>query len=175
MSYKTPFTYGILGGLILIALQTLIYIVNVEWIASPLTSFLYIPLLFLMVWGSISHRTNQGGYFTFGQAFITVFLIGLIGSVLFNLFSFVLIKFIDPNITQIIKDNAMETATKMMERFGAPDDEIEKAVRDIKYQDFSPSLKSESMRHISSLLINSFLSLLIALFVRKKNPNEIES
>ena len=55
-----------------------------EPIKSPYALFLYLPLLFLMIWGGITYRKEVGGYKSFKQAFIAVFIISVIASFMFD-------------------------------------------------------------------------------------------
>ncbi|MCW5907293.1 MAG: DUF4199 domain-containing protein [Chitinophagales bacterium] len=166
-TYSTPIKYGIIGGIIMIAIILLLYIVAVEKLASFFTMVVYLPLIFLMIWGGITYRKEIGSYNTFGQAFITVFIISVIATFLFDTFGYLLYTVIDPDLPILIKKKAIENATLMMEKFGTPDDKMEEALQRMEEQDYAPTVKTQLMRYASSLVIGAIFSALVALFVRR--------
>jgi hypothetical protein len=166
-SYATPVKYGVIAGIIMIALLLLLYIVAVSKLASFFTLFLYLPLLFLMIWGGITYRKEVGGYKSFKQAFIAVFVISVIASFMFDTFGYVLYKVIDPDLPEMVKKQAIDNTALMMEKFGTPDDQMTEQLKKMEEQDYTPTLKTQSIRYASSLVIGIILSALIALFVRR--------
>ena len=163
----TPIKFGILGALSLIALQMIMYLVSPVSLTSFFAFVIYLPLLYLMIYGGITYRKEIGGFKNFGEAFLAVFIIGLIASVLHNIFSVILFKYIDPSLSDMIKQAAIENTQTMMEKFNTPDDQIELALNEVRKQDYSPSLKSFGIGILSALVFNTILSLLIASFVRR--------
>jgi hypothetical protein len=85
-NYSTPLKYGLLGGIIMILIYLLLYITAVEKLASLLTMVVYLPLTFLMIWGGITYRKEIGSYKNYGQAFLTVFIISITATFLFDTF-----------------------------------------------------------------------------------------
>lgn len=102
-SYSTPIQYGIIGGIIMIAIILLLYIVAIEKLASFFTMVVYLPLIFLMIWGGITYRKEIGTYKNFGQAFVAVFIISVIATFLFDTFGYLLYTVIDPDLPALKK------------------------------------------------------------------------
>jgi hypothetical protein len=172
MQYSTPIKYGIIAGLLMIVGYVLIYLVDAALLASLLTLSLYIILIFCMVYGGITYRKEIGGFDSFGQAFLAVFITAFLGSFFIDVFGFIMFKFIDPALVDVVKEAAIEKATAMMEKFNVPDDQMEKQLKQLKATDYTPNLKSQGIRFLSSTIVGAILSLLIAVFVRRNDRVE---
>lgn len=165
--YSLSIRYGFIAGAIMIAIVLLLYIISAPLLGTFWPMIVYVPVLFLMIWGGITYRKEIGGYKNFGQAFLAVFIISIIATILFDTFGYLLYKVIDPDLPEVIKQKVLENTSTMMEKFGAPDDKIDEALKSIKDQDYTPTLKSQAIRYGSSVVIGVILSALIALFVSR--------
>jgi len=134
---------------------------------------IYLPLLFLMIWGGITVRKERGGFGSFGDAFLAVFIISLTATFIFDTFGYVLYKVIDPGLTAFIKEKSIENTTAIMEKFGAPEEQIEQATKKMEDQDFTLTIKSELMHYAGQIAVGAILSLLIALFVRRGDEQPV--
>lgn len=166
-SYSLSIRYGAIAGGIMIALMLLLYILSPTSLAGFVGLVFYVPLLFLMIWGGITARKENGGYKSFGEAFLTVFIISIMATMLFDTFGYLLFKVIDPDLPGLIKAKQLENTATMMEKFGSSDDQVNEALKRIEDTDFTPTLKSQSLRYASSIVIGLILSALIALFVNR--------
>jgi hypothetical protein len=166
-SYSLSIKYGFIGGGIMIALMLLLYIISPTSLAGFIGLAFYMPLLFLMIWGGITARKQNGGYKNFGQAFATVFIISVIATMLFDSFGYLLFKVIDPDLPGLIKAKQLENTATMMEKFGSSDEQVHEALKRIEDADFTPTLKSQTIRYTSSIVFGLILSALIALFVNR--------
>ena len=165
--YSLSIKFGFIAGAIMIAIILLLYIISAPLLGTFWPMTVYIPILFLMIWGGITYRKETGGYKSFGEAFLVVFIISIIATMLFDTFGYLLYKVIDPDLPEVMKQKILENTSTMMEKFGAPDDKIEEAMKNIKDQDYTPTLKSQAIRYVSSVVIGAILSALIALFVSR--------
>jgi Na+/H+-dicarboxylate symporter len=157
----------------MILIYLLLYITAVEKLASLLTMVVYLPLTFLMIWGGITYRKEIGSYKNYGQAFLTVFIISITATFLFDTFGYILFSIIDPELPMLLKKKSIESATLMMEKFGTPDDKMKEALQRMEEQDYTPSFKSQLIRYATSLGVGAFFSALIALFVRRGNEQPL--
>jgi ABC-type cobalt transport system substrate-binding protein len=171
--YSLSIKYGVIAGMIMIVLVMLIYFAGVAKLATMLPMIVYIPLIFLMIWGGITARRELGNYSGFGHAFLTVFIISFTATTLFDSFSYVLYKVIDPQIPVIIKQKVIENTSDMMEKFGASDDKTEEALKKIKDEDFSPTVSRELERFGMSAVVGAIFSVLIGLFVNRPDERPI--
>lgn len=151
----------------MVVLLLVLYFIDMTMLATFWPMIVYLPLIFLMIWGGITIRKEIGGYKSLGQAFITVLVISFTATFVFDSFGLVLYKAIDPELPTVLKRKAIENATDMMEKFGTPEDKMEETLQQMEAQDYTPSIKSQAIRYASSLLIGSVFSLLIGVFVRR--------
>lgn len=172
MNYATPVKYGLMAGMIMIALMLVVYIVSPGSLASTITLVFYLPLIFLMVFGGITVRKELGGFIDLKKAFLACLLISFTATFLFDSFGYVLYAVIDPDLIEIIKEQALENTRTMMEKFNAQESDIDKQIALMEEQDMSPNLKSQLMRYAGSLLVGGIFALLIALFIRRSSPDE---
>ena len=156
----------------MIVLMLLTYIISPASLASTLTLVFYFPLIFLMVYGGITVRKDLGGLIDLKTAFIACLLISIPATLLFDTFGYVLYAFIDPDLVDIIKEEAIENTRTMMEKFNALESDIDEQIATLEDQDMSPNLKSQLIRYFSSLLIGGLFSILIALFIRRAPSDE---
>jgi len=165
--YSSSIKYGIIAGIVMIVILLLIYFVSVNALAGVVIYTVYLSLIFFMIWGGITIRKELGGFKNYGQAFLTVFIISICATTLFDSFGYVLYKIIDPQIPVIIKAKVIENTSEIMEKWGAGDEKTEKAIQKIKDQDFSPTIVSQLERMAGSIVIGAIFSALIGLFVNR--------
>lgn len=161
-----------MGGLLMVVGYLIFYFIDATLLASFLLLFLYAFPLYFMVYGSITYRKENKGYKSYGEAFVVVFIIAITAALIIDWFGFLLYKVIDPSLVEIIKEATIEKSAALYEKMNLPEDQIEKQMRVLKYTDFSPTLKTQGIRMISSTVVSLVLSALIALFVRRnENTN----
>ncbi|MBS1748449.1 MAG: DUF4199 domain-containing protein [Bacteroidetes bacterium] len=166
---NTGLTYGLISGLASILFSLLLYLGGVKWFISPIAySGILIPII-LAVLAGLKQKKTEGGYLEFGSALKTIFTCFVIGTIISTLFSFVLFNFIDVPFRQAL---TQETTVKMqgiMQKFGAPQDAIDKATEE--------SLKGNNYTFGKMMLGTAFycifwfiVSLIIAAIIKKKKP-----
>ncbi len=123
--FPTALRYGVIGGLIGIALGLVLYLTDMDMTMTIIVSLLSIVVYIAVVIMAIrAHRDKElGGYISFGRCLgvgmITVIVMSIIGV----LWTVILNTFIDPDLAE----KSVEKAVEMMENFGMSDDEIEEA------------------------------------------------
>jgi hypothetical protein len=172
MKYLTPLKFGIMGGLLMVAGYVMFYLIDATLLASFMLLILYAFPLFFMVYGGITYRKENNGYKSYGEAFTVVFIIAITAALIIDWFGYALYKFIDPSLVEIIKEATIEKSAAIYEKMNLPEDQIEQQLKVLKYTDFSPTLKTQGIRLVSSTSVSLILSALIALFVRRnENTN----
>lgn len=123
---KHAISQGVIGGLILVAINLLIYVIDPMLMANWWLGIAFVPLVFivLLVIG-LNIRKAEGGYLKFGKAFLSVFIAGLIMSLLSTIWNIVLFNVVDPGLAEALMETMGDNMLAMMERFGAPIDDIE--------------------------------------------------
>jgi len=171
--YSLSIKYGVIAGLIMIVILLLIYFAGVNKLATMLPGVVYIPLIFLMIWGGVTARRELGQFSGFGQAFLTVFIISFTATMLFDSFHYVLYAVIDPQIPVIVKQKMIDDTSELMEKFGASDEKTEEALKKIKEEDITPGLVRQLETYATSAVIGAIFSVLIGLFVNRPDERPI--
>lgn len=174
MNWNTPIRWGLIGGLADIILTVVIYIVSPSVFAEfkfIIASILF--AVFFMVWGGVTFRRENNNEISYWQAFGAVLLVAVIFNFSGILFSYILMNYIDTQLPELIMQAVINNTTEMMEQFGAPDAEIEKALSQIEQSDTSFGLK----KHITNFLwMSAFyaaIGLVVAAFIKRNPDNQL--
>lgn len=161
--------FGLILGFVQIAILLLLYMIDKNMLVSMwvgIVSFLIaITLLVLPV---KNFKTLQGGQITFKEAFMVCIVTAAGALLLSSVFNFLLYNIIDPSLPEFIKQQAIEKATVMMEKFGSSQEDIEKALTSMESQDFSQSPSRLGSQYFWGVIIYSIPALIIAAILRTK-------
>ena len=109
--------WGVIGGLAIILLQTIFLLISDSMMGGGWSFVVYLPLIFMMIWGGISIRKDNEGGMSYGQAFLAVATIAAVGTLMYNIYMYrVWMKIIDPNymnrVWTIVETKMREQAEK---------------------------------------------------------------
>ncbi|MEI7898503.1 MAG: DUF4199 domain-containing protein [bacterium] len=166
---KNSWPYGlILGGTsILISLLLYIFDVNMFSITFAIFSFVVIligiPVTFGVL-GCNNLRTKHANERTIAylDAVMTCLVIFLIGFLLSNLYNYVFNKFLDPGYMKA----QMQKLVEMLDKYNLPQDKIDETIANSE-KGFQPLRML-----ITSGIVSAVLSLIISIFIRKKDKFE---
>ncbi|MFK5981957.1 MAG: DUF4199 domain-containing protein [Flavobacteriaceae bacterium] len=168
---KSSVNYGIILGAILGITTTLIYVIDIElltkWWLGIILFFIAIAVGIVSV---AKTKSLLGGIMSFKEAFTSYFItmaIGLLINVIVGILIFVVI---DPDAAAFLQERIIEMSRSMMESFGAPEEEINKAIADMEGNN-SYSFGSQLQAYVFQLVFYSVFGLLVALIMRKKDPS----
>jgi hypothetical protein len=159
--------YGVGTGLVLIVLSLILYVTNL-YMNEVLRYLEYVIMIAGMVIGSLQYRKVQlKGFMTYGQAFSANFLIGLFATVVSVIFFFFYIKYIN---TGLIDEIMAQVRTKMEAKAGnMSQEQMDQSMM------WTEKFMSPVWMVIWGFLVSAFwaaiLSLIIAIFIKKKNPD----
>ncbi len=161
--------FGLIMGLVSIVIQLGIYVINKEWLVSVVLGFISFAItITLVVYPIRVYRQQNGGVVSFKEAFVIGFIVFAGSSLLTSVFQYALYNFIDPDLSEYIKEKAIEKVASITEKIGGSQDDIEKAVEQLEREDFSQSPKRLASNFLGGILSGSVISLIIAAFTRKK-------
>jgi len=168
--------YGLLYGLIISGYSLITYIIGVDFMISwySIGISLVIPFAITYYIG-VKARSKNGGYITWKEAFLELFMVLAAGMFITVAFSFTLNTIIDPDLPNEIYDKTIEKTMTIMEDLGSDDEVMEKTYaefekgREDMQNAFTPLGLVKS--YFSSLLLAALAAALISLFVKKENPN----
>ena len=172
---KTPLVYGLGMALASAAFVLLLHILGITTepgrILLPLLLGLPIALAIVVlgiVLGTRRARREAGAAgFSYGRAFTTGFLITLVAALAGAAFNAIYYTFIFPDFVDV----AVETTRSMLERFGARDADIEKAVEDIRAK--STVTRQVVSGFIGGLVMGTIVSLITAAVMKRAPADEV--
>lgn len=161
--FKTSLNYGAIYGGIIVIYSIIMYLLNIS--TQKWTQWLMYPIMIAaLAWLLIKFRNEHcGGFISYGKAVLMGLLISLFAAIISAFYTFVLMKFIDPNITaQIISQ-----AEQNMVESGMQDDQIAMAMTMVEKFTNPTFIAITSI--FSLTLVGLLLSIFIAIFVKKKD------
>lgn len=164
-------SYGIIGGIITIALNLVIYLIDPALLANWWVGLASIPIvIIILVVGGLAIRKQEGGYITFGKAFINMLVIGIVMAVISSLYQMILFHVIDPELPQFLMEKSMENMAEMMSNFGMPEAQLEEAMSEAAASmEDQFSIGNQILGIIWGSVFYAVLALILALIV-KRNP-----
>ena len=175
MNWSPVFKWGIIGGLVAIIFDLLLYFVSPTAMVSYYTAVVgLLMMLFFMIWGGIDFRKANNNSISFLEAFGATFLIAIIMGLMGSLFFFMLFKYIDPQLPEVLNQKMTQDMVAMLEKYNTPDAKIEEAVEQIKESGFNADLGSNAFKFLKGFVVYFFMCLVVSIFV-KRNPDKIKT
>jgi hypothetical protein len=169
---STAINYGIYLGLGLVIYTVLSYVIDIEFLVNFWMNLLILPVAIITV-GVISSakaKSLLGGFMNFKQAFTAYFIPVAIGIIISTIVTVVLFNFIDPDSAEYLKEITINKSVEFMENMGTPQTQLDEAIETMENQDtFAISTQLRSLAQ--SLIFFTVIGLLVALIMKKKDPN----
>lgn len=165
----TTRSVGTRFGVIMAAISIVVFLV-MTFASMDMTSgagrWATIPIYFIVIYLAQKQFIDNGdGFMSYGQGMGITWWIALISSLIYSIFFYVYIKFIDGSFVQIIMDKQRED----MQNRGMSDEQIDQAMS------FSAPFMSPEMMLVFGLLGGIFFimicGVIITIFTQKKNPD----
>jgi hypothetical protein len=163
---------GVFMGIASILFTMILYLIDSSMIFGGVAYVgMLIPVYFM--WKSATEeRANNEGFLTFGEGFKAAFLAAVIGGLFAQLFSYVLINFIDPSLVDVLREQSVEAAEKMIAMFGENEEAAEAMREAMEEQDFTPTLGKTLLGYLGTLVIPfSIIALIIAAITKKQDKS----
>lgn len=169
---QTGFTYGLLIGLIYCIISFARWSMTSNLIMFAVMAFLgYLIILGLMFWEAFQRRKMEPkGIIDLKNLFQTLFVSVLIFELVYGLYNFVHLKFIDPNVI----DNMKDGMSAMIDKMGAQMTDEQREQSLARFDEMKKSTEPLQMlkSYLVSIAISGFFAFVVSLIMRKKNPNE---
>lgn len=168
---KNGTTYGTYLGLTLALTTVLCYIIDLSFFVSLWTMlFNFLIILGFGIFSAASTKKFTNGFPTYKQVFTSYTITLALGLLISTIVGILLFNVIDPEATNTIKELSIENSRELMERFGAPEEQIEPEL--IKLEESEPlSMITQIKNYFAFLTFMLVIGLLVALIFRKKNPS----
>ncbi len=167
---KTPFwkpalIYGVIVGFVGILIGVIFYVMDlsVETWTQWVTGIIGLAILIYCV---VNYRNEYlGGYASFGQIWKMTIVIGIIGTIISTIYTYILMGLIDPELIDKMK---MVQEQKLLNNPRIPE-----AIMDTTLERLDKSMSLNRMIIMGLIMgpvMYSILGLIIAAFVKKNNP-----
>jgi len=166
---------GIKYGLILGGLATLILYgtyfadINIFVNATFWSTFIPYAILILIVAG-LQLRKANGGLLAYKEALQFTFLSYAIAAVITAVATYILFNIIDKELTEKSFEIGMQKTQQFMEKMGAKEEDIEKAMTDARSKKQDTGFKPVFLGLGMELIFGFVKALLISLIIRKEKP-----
>mgnify|MGYP002636492036 CR=1 FL=1 len=162
---------GLIMGLVTIVLTTLVYSIDYTIMANFSYGFGIIAMLLAMIiYFYVTWRKNRGGYVSFKEAYMFGLLTMIMSGAINLMYTAVLYGVIDPELPNKLFDAVVETTVRMMESFGLPDSEIDKAIEQLEDQPDQFSVIAMVKNFPIQILVYAAISLIMAAIFKKERP-----
>jgi len=168
---SSAINYGIYTGISLATVTILAYVIDLKLLTKWwLGIILFLGIIIMGIISVAKAKSILKGFISFKQAFTSWFTTIVIAIVISVFVNILLFNFIDPEAAEVIKQATIEATVAMMENFGAPQSEIDKAIVGIESQN-----QFETLNLIKSLawqfLLYAIIGLIVAAVMKKKDPD----
>jgi len=170
---KNAINFGLILGVLLIVLNTLIYSIDLSLFSSSWIGIVNLVIITgFGVYSTLKYKKTTDGFMTFKEAFTSFFTTVVIGFFISTLFSILLFNFIDVEAKTIITDNVIKYTVSMMEKFGTKPADINKMVAEMQKSDsFGPVGQLKGFAF--NIVIYSIIGALTALILKRDRPQSI--
>lgn len=160
---------GLMYGAIAVAINLVLYLIDptlmLQWYISMPISILLITF-FCIKAGKEERNLDSDGLLSYGDAFITMLITVVIGSIIYVFWEFILYNFIWADYEAVVKAEAIKTAEGFVGMFseeGMP----QEAIDEINAQDFSYGVGTAVIGWLMSTIMGAIYALILAIFVKR--------
>jgi len=161
--------WGIIAGLLFSLIQITSWTLGIKKYVSVVgieTFTPYIIIIFLIA--GLSIRKRNGGFLSFQEGLKFVFLAYVIVVVIEGINNYILYNILDKDLTAKVIEEGKEKMIKMMQKFGAPQEKIDEAMKSANSERKQTDLKNILLGTGMSLIWYFVKSLLITLVIKKE-------
>lgn len=163
---------GIIYGIVGIIVTILLYVIDPTYLVAwwALVVFLILAIGFVSYFG-IQYRNDNGGYMTFGKAWIYSIQVFILAGILGTLFQITLYQVIDPELPDILVEAQIENQRSMLSGFGMPEDQMEEAIEQAR-EGIEDGVTPAGMAKgfLFALIFYAIGSLITGAIIKKKEP-----
>lgn len=167
---QSAIMYGIISGLIFLAINFGFWAASsTETYVSAIGITNFIPyIIVILIFGGIKLRKQNDNILTFAQALKFSFLAYVIFALIEAVGNYLLYAIIDPDLTAKVLEISLQKVQKMMEAFGASEQQMEDAINRTQEEGKFTSFKQVFLGLGTSLIWNFVKCLLISLIIRRE-------
>jgi hypothetical protein len=161
--------YGVICGLLAVLIMYGGWAMGLDTFVSISFWTAFIPyMIAIIIYGGLQVRKQNGGFLSYAQSLKFSFLSYVIVAIIVAIATYILYNIIDKELTQKSMQVAMEKTRVMMEKFGASEDDIAKAMKRTEEGSKDTGIGKILLGTGLGLIWDFCKSLLIALVIRKE-------
>jgi len=167
---------GLMIGVIVIILSIVFRLIDplLQYTNLSVTLLSAALVVALMVILALDIRKKIGGFWKFGKAYVSLLIMSLFIALLSVLFSFVLFKYVDPDMPSKVNDATEQVTESRLQKFGLDQTQIDAATKGFTNGEFKaklePTFFNEFEAFAISLAFYAVIDLIIAACVKKNLP-----
>ena len=161
--------YGLLAALASILVFVILYLGGTSFFGSPIAFISYAVPIGFAVFACIKAKKENEGFLSFKSALKICFGIFVMCAFATSLLSYILFNFIDPGFKDSMLQLTIENTQKMMAKFGASQDTIDKAVQGMLSKDMF-SIGSIAQSFVFGCIFWFVIALIVAAIMKKNRP-----
>lgn len=161
---------GLSLGAVLVIVATLLHAIDPKLFLNWSSGIGYFFILFFMFKSAIDMRKSEGGILPFAEAFIAALIPMTIGVFISSVFTYVLHNWINPDLTLIVKEIAIETTEMLAEKISSVLDfkfDKEQALIELEKVDYSFGLGKMILAWVLTSLMGCIPALIVAAITKK--------
>ena len=159
---------GVIAGIGAAAISLFLYIISARMIFS-FASLLTTALFIVMMVRSVREHRSSVDFLSFSEALKPAFVTYVCGNLLYTIFYFVLLNYIDPGLLEMQKEIAMESIERFSGVMGEENFEI--ALEELENRDWGFGLGTAVWSFAWGLIFPGFLiCLVIAAIMKDRKP-----
>jgi hypothetical protein len=163
---KASTKYGLVFGLLLIIYSLVINFTN--QMMNPAMSYVsWVLMIVFLAWAMLDYRKNNEGYMNYGDGLVLGTISMAISGLIAGIFSVIYMNVIDPSFSK----NMLTMVREQMEKQNPnmSDEQIEMGLKFAEF--FTNPIWIITISPIMYAISGILLSLIVAAFIQKKNPN----
>lgn len=162
-------SFGLIAGLIVCIITLAQYLGGLNAYLSPLGYLTYAAITILAILAGLRKKKANEGYLEFGEALKTTFTVFALALLLQTIFTYILLNFIDVSFKEALTQEVMTKSEEMMRRFGATDEQIDKAMENERGKD-PFALNRVMLGYAISCILAFIICLIISVSIKKNKP-----
>ena len=168
---KTGLMFGLIIGLIYCISLYLRYNVASSIIMAFVIVFLfYLIVIGMLVFCGMRRRSELGGYIELKDAFQTIFIAILIAELIYTIFNFIYLKYIDPHYFEHFQTKMEDFLERTISDETRREESLNRMREQLEKQKNGLTFKGIFLGYLVWVAITGIFGLIAALIVRKRKP-----
>ena len=162
---------GLVLGLVFGIVLLVTYFMGVEYMVAWWVTIFNLGLAIgAPIYYGVKWRQFNDGFLDFKTAFTVIFAIFAVSALVSTIFTFTLYTIIDPELPEALYTEVMESTVSMLEKFGTPESEIDKAIQDMQDAREDYGLVAAMEGYGYWLIFGAFIALIGGAIIKKNPP-----